>query len=936
MNISALRADFFSKVLAVFAIAMLFFSSTGLSQLTPVAFAAVKTLEPPADVVSANTQIKLCHNNNGASDYSVVQAKAESIVVGDNDGHPETKTVHQLDIIPPFDYDFGSTSGFFPGRNWDDAEEVYRNGCSVPALPGMVTIKKDGGGDGDDVSFHFTGDLGAFDVLGDNIDSEVFGDLEINKLFTIAEEVPEGWSFESVSCVGGEEWDTLTEGAVSVTVASEQNVICTFVNSKDPVTDIPGCTDPAASNFDAKATVDDDSCLYPEANITLLKEFAYGDADPIYDAEDFSFFVEGGEVELGVATTVTPAGPFTISETGPVSEFDLEILCDGGSLTDKDLTVADTDDVTCTLTNTFRTTPVTTATIVVEKEVTDGSDVSQSFDFSGSFGSFSLKDGESTSTVVEVASAPFSVSESVPTDWTQTDVVCVYGDSSTSSVSSINPTAGETVTCTFTNDEDDIVIPAPSCSITADPNPVDENADFVLEWTSTNAVSAELDTVGVAVNSSTTESIAVDTTFELVVENSVGATSTCSVLVEVKDNGGGDPDPTGTVKIVKELSNSNDTTTEFTFDPSWSTNFTLVAGASTSVELDVNTYSVEEINIPDGWALDDVVCLYEDSSTTTVSNISVLEDETVVCTFVNEEIVEETFLLYGYVWEDENENDTWDGEQLFFEQGEGQGDFELPMVGWTVKATNGDLEFSTTTDSNGYYYFNLPAGTWTITEILQNEYAQTFPNNNESYEVVVGTVANGESNSFFASVMDFFIPTAHAQVAVTTFGPFNFGVVFVGPTITTTGGGGGGGTPSPRCDLFEGDVSGDDIKLKWETRNGRDLKITANGVEIYKTSVLSSVDDDTFDTSFSGATEFELTVYRSTRNDTCTLTVGEDDGLGPVGPTPQVLGEQVSVVPLGAADAGAGGTSGSNLPSVFTILFLLASVATLRVTRADV
>ncbi len=118
-------------------------------------------------------------------------------------------------------------------------------------------------------------------------------------------------------------------------------------------------------------------------------------------------------MSLGVATTVVP-GTYTITEDGPVSEFDLSIECDEGTLEGSSLTVENEDDATCTLTNTYRENPLTTGTLVVEVEVTDGSDTNQLFDFSGSLGVFSLSDGGATSSDLTASEGPFSVSQTIP------------------------------------------------------------------------------------------------------------------------------------------------------------------------------------------------------------------------------------------------------------------------------------------------------------------------------------------------------------------------------------------------------------------------------------------------------------------------------------------------------------------------------------------
>lgn len=87
--------------------------------------------------------------------------------------------------------------------------------------------------------------------------------------------------------------------------------------------------------------------------------------------------------------------------------------------------------------------------IVVVKQVTDGSSTSQEFEFSTSYGEgFSLSDGGENASG-DLAPGTYSVTESVAAGWTLESAVCDDG----SDPEQVDLTAGETVTCTFTNDE---------------------------------------------------------------------------------------------------------------------------------------------------------------------------------------------------------------------------------------------------------------------------------------------------------------------------------------------------------------------------------------------------------------------------------------------------------------------------------------------------
>lgn len=237
-----------------------------------------------------------------------------------------------------------------------------------------------------------------------------------------------------------------------------------------------------------------------------------------------------------------------------------------------------------------------------------------------------------------------------------------------------------------------------------------------------------------------------------------------------------------------------------------------------------------------------------------------------------------THRIFGYAWHDNDRNSVWDGRD------NDDNDEEEGLSGWTISITNGTSTFETTTDENGYYEFNVPAGTWTITEDdLPNRWFNTTA---ESHTVVVPdidhdgiadaadncpAVANADQLdtdtdgtgdaceppvvvSFLQMVKDFILPTAQAQVAP-SYGEYNFG------NDRRSSGGGGGGTRV-------GDRDNDD-------------------------------DDDDDD------------------NDGQVLGASDD--------ADDVLGDQVTFVPVGAANAGGGSTA-----PVATDFFNVATAAFIR------
>ena len=152
------------------------------------------------------------------------------------------------------------------------------------------------------------------------------------------------------------------------------------------------------------------------------------------------------------------------------------------------------------------------------------------------------------------------------------------------------------------------------------------------------------------------------------------------------------------------------------------------------------------------------------------------DGETITCVFTNDQ---ELFKLEGYVWEDSDEDGIYDED-------------ESPLAGWDVQTTNGSKEYATTSAPDGYYYFFVPAGTWTISETLQSNWDQTFPVEADDFVHVV-TVPQYyvEEVTFLENVFNFFVPTVYAQAPYpTVYGDYNFGNK---PEPRRSGGGGGGG-----------------------------------------------------------------------------------------------------------------------------------------------
>lgn len=322
-----------------------------------------------------------------------------------------------------------------------------------------------------------------------------------------------------------------------------------------------------------------------------------------------------------------------------------------------------------------------------------------------------------------------------------------------------------------------------------------------------------------------------------------------------EEEGPGSASNQGVLEVVKVIAGTTTVAFDafsFNYSGTSSGGATFETDGSNLLSLATGTYSVAEVAVS--------------GYTATYSNctdVVVTAGATTTCTITNTLDTnggggggnggnnDEEYLVFGYVWHDENENEEWD-----------QGD-ESDLEGWTVEITNGSTTHATTTDQSGYYYFMVPAGTWTINEIVQDDWAMTFPNDN-GHVVVVGEededleVVLSTNDSFLAAIVGLFINTAHAQ-SVVTYGPFNFGNVQFGS--------GGGGS----CCSGGGSSSG-----------GSSSSASSGG--------------------------------------------GTGGG--------EVLGDQVTIVPVAAANAGFGGAATNTTGAMFTILsFALSIIAWVGVRR---
>jgi hypothetical protein len=714
----------------------------------------------------------------------------------------------------------------------------------------------------------------------------------------------------------------------------------------------------------------------PSTVTFLLEKKFSGPVPEGYTADQFVFKVEGDSFGPETVTLTDfnddsangsielPVGTYTLTEDGPTgfdpAEWTVQWAgagCDNqtalSTIIEVDESDLDKDAFGCDADNEWRH-----GILTIEKEVVGADDDVSNFSFVVTHKGNEIFNGPFDDDEVKVAVAigNYSVVENNAPNFTTT-----YSDECSGTMEE-----DTRVTCTITNTYIDDPTPVPGC--------VDSEAYNFDEAATTDDGSCEYPVVSLCKVDYITGYPLADWYLYLDGEKNYGATTTlsgqnpgCVMLDPVAVgtytlgemlkpgwravSGNGDtvvvdspthtftienealPLTEGVIVVQKEVEVGHATDTAFTFTSSWGDNFSLYDGEQISSDpMATGTYSVAEI-VPVGWENPVVTCEsslggYEDPVA-----IDLNGGEMVTCLFKNSMTSEEpepTYKVFGYVWHDSNENDIWDGR--------GEEETEEDLDGWTVTITNGEKTYSTTTDEVGYYEFYVPAGTWTISETVVDEWQQTFPNDNGVYvvEVIDETADEGQEQTAFApagnfltKVVDLFLPAVALAQTPTTYGEYNFGNVFTGGGDGGGGGGGGssgggGGTRPPRCE-FSIEGTGTDAELVWETRYGRELWITADGEEIFRTTDEDEVDAGNFPYTLLAETDFELTVKRFSHEETCQVSARPSFGVGGAAPEPMVLGEQVSVVPVGAPNTGAGGAAPLSIPSPSPFVAMLMS-----------
>lgn len=253
----------------------------------------------------------------------------------------------------------------------------------------------------------------------------------------------------------------------------------------------------------------------------------------------------------------------------------------------------------------------------------------------------------------------------------------------------------------------------------------------------------------------------------------------------------------------------------------------------TFTNLKAGSYQVNEV-LPDGWQLIDPL----DNSI----SVNLLAGENKSLTFANSIVVPAKGRIYGYKYNDANNNSVIDsGEQKM-----GDWTIQLARCPYTPLATSA-IQFltkgawatssdsilpgqciiseTTTTDSSGYYEFaNLDAGDYAVGEVVVTDWVQTYPAGNTFYyfNLTAGTV---RSEINFANykpkiTIDPYCGDGHLDAGEQCDDGNNRSGDGCSASCTTEGGGGGGGSVS-YFNMYDTAVTEEDCNavITWRTSN---------------------------------------------------------------------------------------------------------------------
>ena len=409
-------------------------------------------------------------------------------------------------------------------------------------------------------------------------------------------------------------------------------------------------------------------CETPKGTLKVIKVVINDSGTGSATTTDFNLYVDSTQVYSGDVNEFD-AGDYVVSESGGPGGYTATFSgdCDAQG----NVTVVAGESKTCTITNDDNPGGgggPDYGKIVIIKDAQPNSE--QDFSFSGDLGTFQLDDDadatlSNKATFDDLDEGTYTVTEDATTGWTLTGVTCSVsagGDSTwelTDDGVNISVLENETVTCTFTNTQDEQPYGEIHGTKYNNANELGLEGwaielyknDQLFATTTTDADGNyqftgldDGDSVCEVPQDGWDQVLPVSSTSTVDCSNgTVGyaqALSSDTVAEGLDFWNEHQSEETGAQIIIKKLTDSPGSE-QFEFQVSW-TSDSIFVGHNSQVEsgdLAPGTYSVNEVNLPGTWKLDSVGCKSSFGGSEDHDAISLQEGETVTCTFSN---VEET------------------------------------------------------------------------------------------------------------------------------------------------------------------------------------------------------------------------------------------------------------------------------------------------------
>ncbi|MEK7549447.1 MAG: SdrD B-like domain-containing protein [Patescibacteria group bacterium] len=346
-------------------------------------------------------------------------------------------------------------------------------------------------------------------------------------------------------------------------------------------------------------------------------------------------------------------------------------------------------------------------TVVVKKETApDASEQSFSFDPSWSGDNFSLSDGDEAS--FNLLSGNYSVAEALPLPegWDQASVSCVSSTQNQESANALSLQPGETITCTFTN--------AKEIKVVASKIVCTDEADLP-NW-------------GTGPSNNITQ---------ITAQRWVNAHPGCELVdweFQWSENGAGNPgDNTGAAVA------------------GWNT---FATGDNGTAEVVIPGYGhTSRLWFREVWNDQYIPFTYGEHSDNSNNVSAEFYCNNDVLNYDNWDWIDTTpgGTYYCVAWNALNRGSI-SGSKWNDENGDGQWDEEPIVEGWQITLSGNEQELQTTTDKNGQYTFgDLLPGEYTICEVGQEGWIQTYPNGDSQCHDITITPGEDEKGVDFGN-----------------------------------------------------------------------------------------------------------------------------------------------------------------------------------------